>query len=218
MSQRILVINPNSNREVTAALDRAVASLRFADGPEIACATLEEGPPGIETQRHADQVVEPLCALIRREDNASAAFVIACFGDPGLGSARETTARPVFGICQAGVTTALNHGERFGILTNVAEDVNPGLRHMRTLGVESRLAGIEAIGIPVTGLGEAEPSRRALCEAALRLKDRGAEVLITGCAGMTPYKADIESASGLPVIDPTHAAVGMALAAVRARH
>ena len=214
MNQRILVINPNSNTGVTAALDRVVASLRFAGGPEIACVTLEEGPLGIETQRHVDQVVSPLCATIAREDNASAAFVIACFGDPGLDSAKEITARPVFGICQAGVTTALNHGEKVGILTNIAADVNPGMRHMRTLGLESRIAGIEPIGIPVTGLDEAEPSRRALIDAALRLKDKGAEVLITGCAGMTPYKGDIEAASGLVVIDPTHAAVAMALAAV----
>ncbi len=216
MSQRILVINPNSNTGVTAALDRVVESLRFADGPQIACVTLEEGPLGIETQRHVDQVVGPLCALIAREDNSSAAFVIACFGDPGLDSAKEVTARPVFGICQAGITTALNHGEKVGILTNIAADVNPGLRHMRTLGLESRIAGIEPIGIPVTGLEEAEPSRRALMAAACRLKEKGAEVLVTGCAGMTPYKGDIESASGLAVIDPTHAAVGMALAAVRA--
>ena len=214
MGQRILVINPNSNREVTAGLDRAVEGLRFAGGPQIVCVTLEEGPMGIETQRHVDQVVGPLCALIAREDNASAAFVIACFGDPGLGSAKETTARPVFGICQAGVSTALNHGEKVGILTNIAADVNPGLRHMRSLGLEARIAGIEPIGIAVTGLGEAEPSRRALVAAALRLKERGAEVLVTGCAGMTPYKSDIEAASGLKVIDPTHAAVGMAIAAV----
>ena len=218
MAQRILVINPNSNREVTAALDRVVDTLRFADGPAIACITLEEGPAGIETQRHVDQVIGPLFALIAREDNASAAFVIACFGDPGLGSALETTTRLVFGICQAGVTTALNHGEKVGILTNIAADVNPGLRQMRSLGLEARIAGIEPIGIPVTGLGEAEPSRKALVAAALRLKDRGAEVLITGCAGMTPYKHDIEAASGLKVIDPTHAAVGMAITAVRAGH
>jgi allantoin racemase len=216
LRQRILVINPNSNASVTAALDRAVAGLRFADGPEIVCVTLEEGPRGIETQRHVDQVVAPLCALIARADNASAAFVIACFGDPGLDSAKETTARPVFGICQAGVTTALNHGEKVGILTNIAADVNPGLRHMRTLGLESRIAGVEPIGIPVTGLDEAEPSRRALVAAALRLKEKGAEVFVTGCAGMTPYKGDIEAATGLAVIDPTLAAVGMALTAVRA--
>ena len=73
---------------------------------------------------------------------------------------------------------------------------------------------IEPIGIPVTGLGDVEPSRKALCAAAQRLKEKGAEVLLTGCAGMTPYKSDIEQASGLKVIDPIHAAVTLALGAV----
>jgi allantoin racemase len=214
MPERILVINPNSNTAVTAAMDRVVDPLRFGDGPRIDCTTLEEGPPGIETQRHTDEVVTPLCDLIHREDNATSAFIIACFGDPGLPSATEITDRPVFGICQAGVTTALNYGERYGILTNIDSDVNFGLRYLRMAGIDARLAGIEPIGIPVTGLGEVEPSRKALCEAAVRLKARGAEVLLTGCAGMTPYKADIEAASGLKVIDPIHAAVTLAIGAV----
>jgi len=216
MGGRILVINPNSNAGVTASLDRIVAPLRLDGGPEIACTTLEEGPLGIETQRHVDQVVGPLCDLIEREDNRSSAFVIACFGDPGLGSAKETTAKPVFGICQAGVTTALNHGERVGILTNLEGDINFGLRHMRMLGVADRVAGIEPIGITVTGLDEPEPSRAALCDASVRLRDKGAEVLVTGCAGMTAYKDDIEQASGLKVVDPTYAATSMALGAVLA--
>ena len=42
----ILVINPNSNPAVTAGLDGALGTLRFADGPSIRCATLSEGPFG----------------------------------------------------------------------------------------------------------------------------------------------------------------------------
>ena len=214
MGERILVINPNSNTAVTDAMDRIVDPLRFGGGPRIDCTTLEEGPLGIETQRHTDEVVTPLCGLIHREDKATSAFIIACFGDPGLASAIEITDCPVFGICQAGVTTALNHGERYGILTNIDSDVNFGLRYLRMAGIDTRLAGIEPIGIPVIGLGDVEPSRKALCEAALRLRARGAEVLLTGCAGMTPYKGDIEGASGLKVIDPIHAAVTLAIGAV----
>tara|TARA_B100000676_G_scaffold260735_1_gene270615 strand:- start:453 stop:1106 length:654 start_codon:yes stop_codon:yes gene_type:complete len=216
MTGRILVINPNSNTGVTATMDQLVQPLRFADGPEIACTTLEEGPRGIESQRHFDEVVGPLCDLIQREDSATSAFIIACFGDPGLGSAKETTAKPVFGICQAGMTTALNHGERVGILTNLEGDINFGLRHMRQIGIDARVAGIEPIGITVTGLDDPGPSCPALCDAAVRLRQKGTEVLVTGCAGMTAYKDDIEAASGLPVVDPIYAATAMALGAVMA--
>ncbi len=46
MRDRILVINPNSTASVTRAIDDAMAPLRIPGGPEIACLTLDEGPPG----------------------------------------------------------------------------------------------------------------------------------------------------------------------------
>ena len=69
MSGTIYVINPNSNESVTAGIDAAVAPLRSADGPAIACVTLLEGPPGIQSQRDVDGIVGPLLkqAAVARE-------------------------------------------------------------------------------------------------------------------------------------------------------
>ena len=53
-AERIVVINPNSTEAVTEGIDRALAPLRFADGPRIECRTLHEGPPGTERQRPVD--------------------------------------------------------------------------------------------------------------------------------------------------------------------
>jgi Asp/Glu/hydantoin racemase len=101
VTETILVINPNSSVEVTDGIDRALDDLRSPGGAEIECLTLAEGPPGIESQRHVDAVVLPLCRLVEANDNRAAAFVIACFSDPGLHSVRETTRRPVLGIGRA---------------------------------------------------------------------------------------------------------------------
>ena len=109
---RILVINPNSNVIVTRGLEDALKPLDFADGPEIVCATLAEGPFGIESQADVDGVAMPLRRLVE-SDNASAAFVIACYSDPGLHVCREGTDRPVFGIAECGVLTALTRAETF---------------------------------------------------------------------------------------------------------
>ena len=68
---RIRVVNPNSNEAVTRGLDAALAPLRFADGPQIVCSTLPEGPFGIETQADAESVAMPLRRLVET-DNASA--------------------------------------------------------------------------------------------------------------------------------------------------
>src|SRR5215472_874646 len=103
MRDPILVINPNSTVSVTDAIDDAMAPLRIPGGPEIACLTLDEGPPGVESQTDADGVIVPLCRLIRGQEANAAAFVIACFSDPGLYSAREATAKPVLGIAECGI-------------------------------------------------------------------------------------------------------------------
>ena len=113
--RRILVINPNSNTLVTHGIDEALEPFRFETGPEIVCVTLAEGPIGIETQAHVDSVAMPLTALIAKTDNADA-FVIACYSDPGLAVCREATRKPVFGINECGVLTALSRGDRFGVI------------------------------------------------------------------------------------------------------
>src|SRR5262249_29629055 len=112
----IYVINPNSTKAVTAAIDEALEPLRSNDGPEIECLTLAEGPPGIESQRDVDSVIEPLLKRTAALENHAAAFVIACFSDPGLHSLREQSARGVFGIAECGVLTALSIAQRFGVI------------------------------------------------------------------------------------------------------
>src|SRR5207302_8287819 len=79
----ILVINPNSNHLVTQGLEDALKPLGFEGGPEIVCQTLAEGPYGIESQADVERVAMPLRRLVE-SDNRSAAFVIACYSDPGL--------------------------------------------------------------------------------------------------------------------------------------
>lgn len=98
---RILVINPNSNEAVTEGLRQAVKPLTYAEGPEIVCETLAEGPFGIETQEHVESVAIPLRRRIEANNDADA-FVIACYSDPGIHVAREGTSRPVFGIAESG--------------------------------------------------------------------------------------------------------------------
>ena len=98
MSDRILVINPNSTEAVTRGIDAAMDPLRMQGGPAIECVTLTDGPPGIENQGHVEQVVPLIGAMVKQRDNDCSAFVIACYSDPGLHAARELTTKPVLGI------------------------------------------------------------------------------------------------------------------------
>jgi allantoin racemase len=215
MTQRILVINPNSSQTVTDGISKAVDPLRLAGGPEIECATLAEGPAGIETQAHVESVVLPLQRMIRSRGNDADAFVIACFSDPGLHLARETTGKPVFGIAESGYLTALARGERFGVISILPTSIPRHLRQIRQLGLLDRFAGDRAIGLGVGELAEDDRVRDRMLRVGEALRDRdGAGVLVMGCAGMARFHRDIERAIGIPVVEPTKAAVTMAFGAV----
>lgn len=211
---RILVINPNSNREVTAGLDEAVQPLRFAGGPAIECMTLAEGPFGIESQRDVESVTLPLRAVVAGRDDADA-FVIACYSDPGLHVCREATQKPVLGIQECGVLAALGRGERFGVVAIAGASIPRHLRYLRQMGLDKRLAAERPLDMTVAeSVGGAQTFARLEAVGRRLVADDGADVLILGCAGMACHRAPLEAALGVPVIDPTQAAVTVALGAV----
>jgi len=216
MRERVLVINPNSTVSVTHAIDDAMAALRIPGGPEIICLTLDEGPPGVESQIDADGVIQPLCRVIREQELDTSAFVIACFSDPGLFSAREATAKPVLGIAECGILTALTLGHRFGVISILAGSVPRHLRYIGAMGLGQRLAGDLPVGLGVTALADARTALTRMIEVGRRLRDDcGADVLVMGCAGMARYRSDLEEAVRIPVVEPTQAAVSMAIGRIR---
>ena len=213
---RILVINPNSTEAVTQGIDEAMAALRIPGGPAIDCMTLKEGPPGIETQQHVDGVIPHLLHLVRERDAEYSAFVIACYSDPGLHSVREATAKPVLGISECGILTALTLGQKFGVIAILQKSIPRHLRYMGAMGVMDRLAGELPVGLAVTELSDQKKTFGRMVEVATALRDvHGANVIVMGCAGMARYRKPLQDAVGLPVVEPSQAAVGMAIARVR---
>jgi Asp/Glu/hydantoin racemase len=211
----IVVINPNSTEAVTQGIDRALDCMRLTGGPPIECVTLKEGPPGIESQETSDSVIGPLCRLVRAMDSAASAFVIACFSDPGVHSAREVTRKPVLGIAESSIATALTQGDRFGIISILDNAVVRHHRLVRTMGVWQRFGGDIAIGIGIQGLGDEERVADRMASAGSRLKnEHGCDVVIMGCAGMARYQQRLQDTIGVPVIEPSRAAVAMALGRV----
>jgi len=215
MAARILVINPNSTQAVTDGIARALQPLQLPGGAVFECVTLAEGPPGIQSQRDVDGVVAPLTRLVAARDGDCSAFVIACYSDPGLHSAREVTRKPVLGINECGVLAALTLGHRFGVIAILNTSIPRHLRTLGAMGVSSRLAAERAVGLQVTELADPTRTRQKMIDTGRRLvEEDGAHVIVMGCAGMAQYRAPLEDALGVPVVEPTQAAAGMALARV----
>src|SRR5437016_11010808 len=97
----------------------------------------------------------PLRRLVQA-DNSSDAFVIACYSDPGLHLCREGTTRPVFGIAECGVLTALARADRFGVIAIGQRSIARHVRYLRQMGLVDRLAGERPLDISVaeTATGE----------------------------------------------------------------
>jgi len=216
MAERILVINPNSTEAVTRGIDEACAPLRMPGGPAIDCVTLKEGPPGIETQQHVDGVISLLLSLVLKNEKKYAAFVIACYSDPGLHSLREATKKPVLGISECGILTALTLGQKFGVIAILKQSIPRHLRYVGALGVSERLAGELPVGLRVVELSNEKKTFSRMLAAGKALHDeRGANVIVMGCAGMARYRKPLQDGIGIPVVEPTQAAVAMAIGRVR---
>ena len=212
----ILVVNPNSTESMTRVIDEACAPLRMAGGPAIETATLKEGPPGIETQQHVDSVVQPMLRMLREKEKQYEAFVIACYSDPGLHTLRDATRKPVLGISECGILTALTLGQKFGVIAILQTSIARHLRYMGAMGVMDRLAGELPVGLPVVELSDEKKTFGRMVEAGKKLREaHGADVLVMGCAGMARYRKPLQEAVGIPVVEPTQAAVSMAIGRVR---
>jgi allantoin racemase len=206
----ILVINPNSNIEVTRGIAAALGPLQSEGQRQVTVIGLEGTPRGIESQRDVDSVALPVAERIRDESGYNA-YVIACFSDPGLYVAREATDRPVFGIAQAGLLTALTLGSRIGVISILSTSIPRHWRYYRALGVAASVAGDLALGVGGAELAdEGRVGERMEATGRALVESHGADVLVLGCAGMARYRAPLERSLGAPVVDPTQAAVGLA--------
>jgi allantoin racemase len=211
----IYIVNPNSTKGVTDGISRAVDPMRRFSPVPIEVRTLAEGPPGIESQAHVDGVVAPLLAHCAALEESASAFVVACFSDPGLAALREQSARPVLGIAESAVLTAMTLGQRFGILSILSKSIPRHMRYLGAMGVMDRLAADLPLELGVLELVDEARTLARLTEVGTRLRDEAiADVLILGCAGMTAQRAALEDRLGLPVVEPCAAAAAMAIGRV----
>jgi allantoin racemase len=209
---RILVINPNASEACSAAISAALAPFRFAGGPVLEVVTLREGPPAIYSWQDWHMVVAPMCRLVERM-NADV-YVIACASDPGIEALRSVTSRPVFGIFRSAVAAAVARAERFGVIALVESSKARHRAALRAMGLEARLAGEVALNVSMEALLDPAATRAALIAAGRELAGMGAETIILGCTGMAHHRAAVQDAAGLPVIEPSQAAVALAVGVV----
>ena len=101
---------------------------------------------------------------------------------------RETTRKPAINILESAISQSLLIGQRFGIITT-----GTGFKYIHYpevrnfLGAPSeRFAGLVTTGLGVVELREGDRGRveAKVKEGSAKIAERGADVIILGCAGM----------------------------------
>jgi len=173
---------------------------------------VEGGPSSIESM-YEEYLAVP-GALARIQEAASAGYdgvVLGCFGDPGVDAARELVSIPVVGPGEAGMLFAASLGHRFSIVTILDSVIHPLRRLARDVGVETKLASVRAVNIPVLELAhDRKGTFDRMLEAGEMARDiDAADTLVLGCMTMAflGEHRELSTALGIPVVNPVQASL-----------
>lgn len=195
------LINPNTDMRHTTGM-RDVALRALPKGCEVTAASPERGPSSIESE--ADSVIAAAGVLrLVEEMPPQDAYLIACFGDPGLDAAREVTDAPIVGIGEAAYEAASLVAKRFAVVTTLPRSVPALEEALERQGLRRRCTAILPLHIPVADQGSHNPdTTAAIIEAGRRVVSRDrAEALVLACGGMADVARRVASEVGVPVCD-----------------
>lgn len=208
---KLLFINPNTSQSVTAKI-KAVAEGVTQPGTEIVAVTAKRGVAYIATRAEAVIGAMSVLELLAEHRDGCDAAVIAAFGDPGLGAARELTPIPVIGLAEAGLLIACMLGRRYAIVS-FSNALGPWYREcVEYHGLEKRLAGIRLLDVPFHDIASVQDEKEhlliKLCQQAA--EQDGADVVILAGAPLAGLAHRIGSRVPIPVVDCVCAAVRFA--------
>lgn len=208
---RIAIINPNTSEQMTAAIAE-VARKYARPGTVVEAVNPEFGPRSIEGFFEEYVAAHAMLEWVLAARGKYDAFIIACYGDPGLYGARELVDVPVIGIAEASFHFASVLGHSFSILIPLPHLVPFTSELVRLHGFTHRLASIRPVDLAVLDLDSAstEVEKRLVHVGRKAIEEDGAEVICLGCAGMALMDKAVEAALGVPVLDGTVCAVKLA--------
>ena len=214
---KLKLINPNTNRSMTKEIESHARHFARLD-TEVYAVSPATGPESIESMYDEVLAVPGVISEIikgDREEGADA-FVIACFGDPGLEAAKEITDKPVIGIAQAAFSVAKLIAPNFSIVYVLSRSEAVVRNALHLHGAESACRSCRS-----TGLGVLEFSRnhdaglQALSEQSrLCMELDGAECIVLGCAGFVQFAKQLNEQLPIPVLDGVGPAVKLCEALV----
>lgn len=203
---RIKVINPNTSRAMTETIGRCARAVA-APSTVVDAVSPAMGPASVES--HYDEALAVpgvLAEVAAGEGEGADGYVIACFGDPGLDAARELAAGPVVGVAEAAMHAAVLVGRGFSVVTTLARTAGRAWDLARRYGFAGACRGVHACDVPVLELDDPGARKEVIALCAAAVERDGSDVVVLGCAGMAPFRAEVSREVGAPVVDGVAAA------------
>ena len=208
---RILLLNPNTSTGVTDLL-AAAARAAAAPGTTIAAISATRGVPYIATRAEAAIGGAIVLEMLAEQLGTFDAAIVAAFGDPGLGGAREMMDVPVIGLAEAAMLSACMLGRRFSIVS-FARALGPWYREcVEAHGLQGRLASIRLLDgafASISNVG-AEKADLLVALATRAVEEDEADVIVLAGAPLAGLAASVKSRIAVPVIEGVAAAVKQA--------
>ncbi|HEY7491912.1 MAG TPA: aspartate/glutamate racemase family protein [Candidatus Tectomicrobia bacterium] len=213
----ILVVNPNTSPEMTAAIHR-VAQTAVGNSANVVTLHSQRGPHTIEGALDAALGVAGMLEVVAAYPHSFDAVVVACFGDPGVDALRMLVRVPVVGIGAASFMQAAFIGQRFAIVTPAVGTPERYAAVTASMGLTRQFLGTYQTSLSVADFESGDPVvlETLVFQAQQAVKD-GAECLLFGCAGIADQICDIAERVGVLCMASVAAGVTQAMACVRHR-
>jgi allantoin racemase len=211
------IINPNTTRAMTDLIGRS-ARVVAAPGTFVDAVQPTMGPASIESHYEEALAVPGILEQVALgEAEGADAYVVACFGDPGLDAARELARGPVIGIAEAAMHAAALVGRRFTVVTTLGRTTARARELAARYGFAEACVAVRACEVPVLGLEHPGARERLTRECHRAVQEDGADAIVLGCAGMAELCAVIADEVGVPVVDGVTAGTVLAQSLVALR-
>ncbi|MCP4542020.1 MAG: Asp/Glu/hydantoin racemase [Chloroflexi bacterium] len=194
---KILLINPNSDPEMTSVIQTAADD--FANGDfEVICRPTPSAPKFIDSYMDEIDTAAGMVQLLKQHEDAFDGFVIACQDDPNLDAMKEMTDKPVVGIAEASMKIASMLGHKFSIVSTSRTSIPNHEVQARKYHLQDALASVRAPGDDMAGCSDEE---KYMWAAQTAVQEDMAEVIVLGCAGMADLARRMSEQLGVPVLD-----------------
>lgn len=209
---KILIINPNSSVEMSAAIQN-VAEI-YANGDfEVKTVPTPNAPEYIDY--YTDQAIAApgMMQIVKENEAEYDAFIVACHCDPNLDLLKQITDKPVVGIGEASMKLATMLGHSFSVVSAGKHSIPNKRALIHKYGLDNDCASVRG---PKDDFDDPTVEGPYLNAAQIAMEEDLAEVIVLGCAGFAGMSEKMSAELGVPVLDGVVSALIIATGLVKA--